>query len=44
MQCIYGILIEFRYFYFSQDFSEVVSGQIGDEQAALNKILHKTAM
>ncbi|GFW78773.1 ragulator complex protein LAMTOR1 [Trichonephila clavipes] len=29
---------------FSQDFSDVVSGQLGDEQAALNKILHQTAM
>ncbi|CAL1281896.1 unnamed protein product [Larinioides sclopetarius] len=29
---------------FSQDFSDVVSGQLGDEQAALNKILHQTAI
>ncbi|XP_054714029.1 ragulator complex protein LAMTOR1-like isoform X2 [Uloborus diversus] len=29
---------------FSQDFSDVVSGQLGDEQAALNKILHQTAV
>ncbi|GBO21506.1 hypothetical protein AVEN_233993-1, partial [Araneus ventricosus] len=27
-----------------QDFSDVVSGQLGDEQAALNKILHQTAI
>ncbi|GIY26977.1 hypothetical protein CDAR_380841 [Caerostris darwini] len=29
---------------FSQDFSDVASGQLGDEQAALNKILHQTAI
>ncbi|KAG8194769.1 hypothetical protein JTE90_017211 [Oedothorax gibbosus] len=29
---------------FNQDFSDVVSGPIADEQAALNKILHKTAI
>ncbi|KFM74185.1 Ragulator complex protein LAMTOR1, partial [Stegodyphus mimosarum] len=29
---------------FSQDFSDTVPGQFGDEQAAFSKILHKTAV